>query len=131
MAAGLLLVSIGAPLLSSDVVFVLPELRDAIFLTLLAGGCTLLPFALSLSSLRHISAFSATIALNMEPVYAIILAIVLLGEQRELSPSFYVGVAIVLAAVFLHPLLIRRPPAGEQTLSVAAAAGPHDPDRTG
>lgn len=124
MSAGLLLVSIGAPLLSTDAVFVLPSTRDAIFLVMLAGGCTLLPFALSLSALRHVSAFSATIALNMEPVYAIILAIVLLGEQRELSPSFYLGVAIVLAAVFLHPLMVRTPTA-------AAAAGPHDPDKTG
>ena len=124
MSAGLLLVSIGAPLLSSDAVFVLPSIRDATFLALLAGGCTLLPFALSLAALRHVSAFSATIALNMEPVYAIVLAIVLLGEQRELSPSFYLGVAIVLAAVFLHPLLVRTP-------NVAAATGLRDPDRTG
>lgn len=131
MTAGLLLVSIGAPLLSSDAVFVLPEMRDAVFLVLLAGACTLLPFALSLSSLRHISAFSATIALNMEPVYAIVLAIVLLGEQRELSPSFYLGVAIVLAAVFLHPLLVRRAPAEKRALSVAAATGPPGPDRSG
>ena len=124
MSAGLLLVSIGAPLLSTDAVFVLPSIRDGIFLAFLAGGCTLLPFALSLAALRHVSAFSATIALNMEPVYAIVLAIVLLGEQRELGPSFYLGVAIVLAAVFLHPWLVRTP-------TVAAAAGPHGPDTTG
>ena len=127
MSAGLLLVSIGAPLLSSDAVFVLPSTRDAIFLALLAGGCTLLPFALSLAALRHVSAFSATIALNMEPVYAIILAIVLLGEQRELSPSFYLGVAIGLAAVFLHPWFVKR----GSKLNVAATAGPRDPDTTG
>jgi hypothetical protein len=53
-----------------------------------------------------------------------VLAIVLLGEQRELSPSFYLGVAILLAAVFLHPLLVRAP-------NVAAATGLRDPDRTG
>jgi len=124
MSAGLLLVSIIAPLLSADPVFVLPSTRDAVFLALLAGGCTLLPFALSLAALRHVSAFSATIVLNMEPVYAIILAIVLLGEQRELSLSFYLGVAIVLAAVFLHPLLVRTP-------TDAVAAGPRGPDKSG
>ncbi len=70
-------------------------------------GCTLLPFALSLAALRHVSAFSTAIALNMEPVYAIVMAIVLLGEQRELSSSFYLGVAIVVAAVFLHPWMVR------------------------
>ncbi|MET0535153.1 MAG: DMT family transporter [Steroidobacter sp.] len=131
MTAGLLLLSIGAPLLSSDPVFVLPSTRDAIFLALLAGACTLLPFALSLTALRHISAYSATIALNMEPVYAILLAIVLLGEQRELSPSFYFGVAIVLAAVFLHPLMVRKKPAPAAEVNVAAVTGPRDPDRTG
>jgi hypothetical protein len=96
-------------------VFVMPSTRDAIYLAFLAGGCTLLPFALSLVALRHVSAFTAIIALN---------TIVLLGEQRELTPSFYLGVAIVLAAVFLHPLLVRRP-------SVAVAAGPRGPDTTG
>jgi drug/metabolite transporter (DMT)-like permease len=131
MTAGLILLTIGAPLLSSDAVFVLPSTRDAVFLVLLAGGCTLLPFALSLTALRHISAYQATIALNMEPVYAILLAIVLLGEQRELSPSFYLGVAIVLAAVFLHPLMVRRSPTQEREVSDAAAVGPPDPDRTG
>ncbi len=60
-------------------------------LVVLAMGCTLLPFAVSLAALRHVSAFSATIALNMEPVYAIVLAIVLLGEQRELEPELLSG----------------------------------------
>jgi hypothetical protein len=32
----------------------------------------------------------------------------LLGEQRELTPQFYLGVAIILAAVLARPLLGRR-----------------------
>jgi len=44
---------------------------------------------------------------------ALVLAIPLLGEQRELSPQFYLGVAIVLLAVIVHPWLRRDPaPAG-------------------
>jgi len=39
------------------------------------------------------------------------LAIPLLGEQRELSPQFYFGVAIVLLAVIVHPWTRRREPA--------------------
>jgi hypothetical protein len=35
-------------------------------------------------------------------VYAVCLAVLLLDEQRELTPSFYLGVAIVLAVVFGH-----------------------------
>jgi drug/metabolite transporter (DMT)-like permease len=88
--------------------WLLPDAGDALWLLLLAFACTLLPFALSLVALRHISAFTAQMAVNLEPVYAIVLAILLLGEQHELTPLFYLGVAIILAAVFLHPLL-RRP----------------------
>ena len=72
---------------------------------LLSFACTLFPFALSLVALRHMSAFAAQLAVNLEPVYAIVLAILLLGEQHELSPRFYAGVAIVLVAVLAHPLL--------------------------
>ena len=54
------------------------------------------------------SAFAQQLAVNLEPVYAIVLAALLLGEQRELTTTFYVGVVIILAAVFVHPLL-RKP----------------------
>ena len=53
------------------------------------------------------NAFAAQLAVNLEPVYAILLAIVLLGEQRELTTQFYLGVAIILAAVLAYPLLHR------------------------
>ena len=56
------------------------------------------------------SAFSAQLAVNLEPVYAIVLAILLLGEQHELTPMFYLGVVIILAAVIVHPLLGRPAP---------------------
>jgi drug/metabolite transporter (DMT)-like permease len=76
--------------------------RDAWLLLTLSLGCTLLPFALALRALRHTSAFMAQLAVSLEPVYAILLAIVLLGEQRELTPWFYLGVAVILGAVFAH-----------------------------
>jgi drug/metabolite transporter (DMT)-like permease len=87
--------------------FVLPSTHDAVLLLFLSLACTLLPFALSLVALRHMSAFAQQLAVNLEPVYAIVLAILLLGEQRELTPWFYAGVLIILAAVFIHPLLGR------------------------
>ena len=84
----------------------LPGARDAAWLLLLALACTLLPFALSLVALRRLSAFQAQLAVNLEPVYAVALAALLLGEQRELNPSFYLGVAIILGAVLAHPWLV-------------------------
>jgi drug/metabolite transporter (DMT)-like permease len=98
---GLLVPALGDPL-------PWPSSADAGLLLLLALACTLLPFALSLVALRQLSAYSAQLAINLEPVYAILLAIPLLGEQHELSPQFYLGVAIVLLAVILHPWLQGR-----------------------
>ena len=86
---------------------VMPGTRDALLLLALAMACTLFPFALSLVALRHMSAFAAQLAVNLEPVYAIVLAILLLDEQRDLTPAFYGGVAIILGAVIAYPLLVR------------------------
>ena len=88
-----------------------PGARDMGWLLVLALACTLLPFARSLVALRNLSAFQAQLAVNLEPVYAVALAALLLGEQRELGPSFYAGVAIILGAVLAHPWLVPAKPA--------------------
>jgi drug/metabolite transporter (DMT)-like permease len=86
----------------------LPGGRDAALLLVLSLACTLLPFALSLVALRQLSAFSAQLAISLEPVYAVFLAVLLLGEQRELGVQFYLGLAIILGSVFAHVGLRRH-----------------------
>ncbi len=109
IAAGGLFLTILAPAMgAAGSVLCLPRLNDAILLICLALGCTLFPYALSMAVLRHMTAYTMQLAVNLEPVYTILLAIILLGEQYELSRGFYLGVAIILSAVFLHPLLSRR-----------------------
>jgi drug/metabolite transporter (DMT)-like permease len=102
--------------------FELPDGRDAVLLLVLAIACTLLPFVLSLIAMRHMSAFAAQLAISLEPVYAILLAILFLGEQRELTPQFYLGVAVILGAVLVYPLLVRPKRAD------GAAAEPEHPE---
>src|SRR5579859_7888317 len=122
LGTGTLFLTLLAPLLPHvGPAFVWPSLHDAALLTLLSFGCTLLPFALALVALRHMSAFGTQMVTNLEPVYAILLAIVLLGEQRELDGWFYGGVAVILAAVFIHPLLSRKqtPPSQPELLGTA------------
>jgi drug/metabolite transporter (DMT)-like permease len=89
-------------------IVVWPSLHDAGLLFVLSMACTLLPYSLALVALRHLSAFATTLAVNLEPVYAILLAIVLLNEQRDLTPGFYAGVALIMTIVFAHPWLSRR-----------------------
>ena len=90
-------------------IFALPAGPDIAWMAILAFGCTLLPFALSLMALRHLSAYASALAVNLEPIYAIILAAVLLGEQQELSARFYLGAAIIIAVVLIYPWLMRSP----------------------
>ena len=104
--------------------FVIPGVRDAIYLVVLAVGCTIVPFTLALVALRQMSAFSAQLVVNLEPVYAILLATLFLGEHHELGARFYTGVAIILALVLLYPAIVRRPPASadlEEVQSVQSA----------
>ncbi|WP_133499831.1 DMT family transporter [Cognatilysobacter terrigena] len=112
LGAGVLTLTVLSPLMAivapgEALTLAVPSLHDIGLLLALAIGCTLIPYALSLVALRHMSAFAAQLAVNLEPVYAIVLAILLLGEQRELSLAFYGGVAIILGAVLAYPLLHR------------------------
>ncbi len=115
MAAGVLFLPLLAPFVQSDAAWLAwPSQHDVVLLLVLAFACTLLPFALSLVALRRLSAFGSALAVNLEPVYTIVLAILLFNEQRQLGLGFYAGTAILLVAVFSHPLLVRQ------------AAAPHD-----
>jgi len=109
MGAGAVLLPAVAWLLPADEqVLVRPDLRDALLLFALSMACTLFPYALALVALRHLSAFETTLAVNMEPVYAIALAILLLNEQRDLEPGFYAGAALIMAIVFSYPWVKRK-----------------------
>ena len=109
IGCGAVLLAALAPFLPHDgPLFPIPGLRDTALLVVLALGCTLLPYWLHLVALRHLSAFWVALATNLEPVYAILLAIPLLGEHHDLTPRFYVGVAIILGAVVAYPLLRGR-----------------------
>ena len=107
-AGFLLLAAIAAFAAPNGAGVVLPSVRDGAWLLVLAILCTLIPFAVSLATLRHLSAFTAQLAINLEPVYAIAIAVLFLGEARELDAMFFLGVAIVLAAVFGHGWLQTR-----------------------
>ncbi|MFM1897662.1 MAG: hypothetical protein RLZZ385_2736 [Pseudomonadota bacterium] len=87
--------------------FELPSSTDLVWLATLSIACTLLPFALSFRALRHLSAYATALAVNMEPIYAIALAILILGEQRELAVSFYLGAAIIIMVVVAYPFVVR------------------------
>lgn len=85
-----------------------PNGMDWFYLLFLALACTTLAYVLNLRALKQVSAFAANLTINMEPVYGIILAAILLQENKELAPDFYIGVVIIMAAVFGYPFLKNR-----------------------
>ena len=66
--------------------------------------CTVGEYLLVIKSLRRLSAFTANITFNLEPVYSIIIAFLFFGEGRELNFSFYVGIALIVLSVSLQTL---------------------------
>lgn len=84
-----------------------PMTTDWIYLLVLSLFCTSLAFVLSLSALKELSAFISNLTINLEPVYGILLAAVIFKEGDQLNSDFYLGTAIILLSVFLHPYLVK------------------------
>lgn len=82
-----------------------PGSTDIILLLILSIGCTVLPYILHLEALKNISALTTNLAINLEPVYGMILAAVILKEHEELGVNFYVGASILLVIIFAYPIL--------------------------
>jgi len=83
----------------------LPVGMDYIYLIILAIACTTIAFLLTLRAMNYVSAFVSNLAINLEPVYGIVLAILLLNQHKELNTQFYIGVVMIMLIVFSFPLL--------------------------
>ncbi len=86
----------------------LPSWSDFLFLLVLSGVCTVVLYIVELQALRDVSAFTVNLSLNLEPVYAIILASLLLGEAKDFTASFGAGLALILLSVALQTLHVLR-----------------------
>jgi drug/metabolite transporter (DMT)-like permease len=84
---------------------------DWLWLLLLAGVCTVYAFSTSVELMKRISAFVVNLTINLEPVYGILLAVLMYTlhipgfGQEKLSTGFYLGTVVILSSVLIHPLL--------------------------
>lgn len=74
-------------------------------LLLLSLVCTVFPFLASVNLAKYISPYTIVLTVNLETVYGIIWAILFFNENKEVKPTFYLGVLIILLAVFLNSYL--------------------------
>ena len=86
----------------------MPSPTDWVYLLILAVFCTNIGYLLATRSLKHLSAFATNLTVNLEPIYGIALAILILKENKTLPMSFYVGSATILIAVLSYPFLRKR-----------------------
>jgi drug/metabolite transporter (DMT)-like permease len=86
-------------------VWVLPEAIDWFYLFIFAAICTVLAYVLYLKAMNWLSAFDVSFAFNMEPVYGLIMAALILKDYQELSLKIYLGIGFILVMVFIHTLL--------------------------
>ena len=85
-----------------------PSYRDLRLLLLLGILCTGVAFIVSIRVMRVLSPFTCALAINMEPVYTIMLALLLYGSDEWMSPQFYGGGAVIISTLFMDTWLKRR-----------------------
>ncbi|MDX1630061.1 MAG: DMT family transporter [Fulvivirga sp.] len=85
----------------------LPTTMDWLYLAILAGICTVYAYSMSVELMQRLSAFVVNLTVNLEPVYGIILAVLIFGEKEKMAAGFYFGTLIILAAVLAYPLINR------------------------
>lgn len=78
---------------------------DWFWLLILGGICTVYAFSVSVELMKRLSAFSINLAVNLEPVYGIVLAVLIFGDSEKMTPQFYLGTGIILVSVLTYPAL--------------------------
>jgi len=84
------------------------SILDWFWLLILSLVCTSYAFTAVMELMQRISAYKVNLAISLEPVYGIILALLIFGESEQMSSGFYLGAVLVFMAVFSYPFLIAR-----------------------
>ncbi|MEY4003142.1 MAG: hypothetical protein RIT07_1184 [Bacteroidota bacterium] len=114
MLSGALLLSVVFPMMADSHATWIPGFNpeqgnyDLLWIVLLALVCTNLTFYLGTFALKEISAFTANLSVNLEPIYGIVLGALIFKEHTALNLEFYLGAAMILVSVFLQTFLEYR-----------------------
>lgn len=88
-----------------SVAFFQISLSDLGWLFLLASVCTAYAFIASVAVMKHLTPYTVMLTINLEPIYGIILAVLVFNEKEKMNPSFYVGALIILSTVLLNAVV--------------------------
>lgn len=104
MSGGCLVTLLAVPFMES---WTAPGAADLGWLLILSLVCTVYAYTAYVELLRRLSVFTINLVYNLEPVYGILLAAMILHEHHSLSPQFYAGTGVIVLSVLAHPLIQR------------------------
>lgn len=81
---------------------------DWIYLFLLSSICTAYAFIASVKIMKYLSPYTVMLTINLEPIYAIVLALFIFGDKEKMNPEFYLGACIVLGVVLINGIVKNR-----------------------
>jgi drug/metabolite transporter (DMT)-like permease len=93
---------------ATETLHLIPSGMDLLYIAILAGVCSVYAYTVAVELMKRISVFMIQLTLNLEPVYGIIMAVIIFGQQEKMNVNFYIGTIIILGAVALYPLVKKR-----------------------
>jgi drug/metabolite transporter (DMT)-like permease len=81
---------------------------DIIYQLLLGFVCTSFAFVAGIAVMRQLSPFTVMLTVNLEPVYTILIALLIWGSEEKMTPGSYFGIALILGCLFVNGWLQRR-----------------------
>lgn len=91
-----------------QVLRLLPTQMDWLWILILAWLCTVYAYSAAVELFKRISVFLFQLTLNLEPVYGILMALLVFGEAERMNLSFYLGAFVIFCAVIAYPLVKGR-----------------------
>lgn len=79
-----------------------------LWLLILAFVCTVYAYTAGVSLLRKFSPYMAILTVNLEPVYGILLAVLIFDDRERMTAGFYIGTLVILLAVLAYPFLVKK-----------------------
>jgi drug/metabolite transporter (DMT)-like permease len=93
---------------SMPITFISYEFNYMLAIIVLGSICTAWAFLVSANVMKELSPFTVVLAINMEPIYAIIMALIFYSETEKMPAQFYIGAAIVIGVIMLNGIIKNR-----------------------
>jgi drug/metabolite transporter (DMT)-like permease len=83
-------------------------LEQLFWLLILGTVCTSFAFLIGVYVMKFIPAYTVNLSVNLEPIYAIILAVLIFKNSEVMSLNFYVGAVIVVGSILLNAFFKKK-----------------------